>query len=191
MLDGKAYIVVAQTTREVLDDIVRSRNESGYRNHVVFTNSPLTVMEEVAKQPVDVVVTGQRFYESDLSSLADCLQAMMEATAAFQEKGPLGYIAEAQKHFIDPYGTITGTSLSEMLYEVKPQILVFRYSLTPKERGRIVGDIEKIGGRDDLIDFIDSEELPRVLQDKQGRRLRQAFPKIEFYNNWEQEHGWH
>ena len=175
MKDNNAYIVVAQTHDYVLERIKRQRDPNS-KNHVIYTTNPGDVLGEVLTNPVDIVVTGQVFYQSDLRSLDDFLGAI------------LGGMDEMARHYQPPKsGPDTGSQLSEEIYKINPGILVFRYSLAPPERGKIVGDIRKGGGHEDLLEFIDSVELSDILRTRDWKRLRETFPEIKFYDGWEEQ----
>lgn len=176
MIDNNAYIVVAQTHDYVLEDIRRQRNPDS-RNNVFYTTNPGDVLDEALRNPVDIVITGQMFYQSDLRTLDDFIGAM------------LGGMDEIARHFKFPKsGPDTGTQLSEEIYKINPNILVFRYSMAPRGRGKIVGDINKHRGDEDILELIDSDELQNILRTGDWGRLKKTFPKIRFYSGWEEEH---
>jgi hypothetical protein len=176
MKDNKPYIVVAQTHGGVLKSIKRDRKKDS-ANNVIFTSNPGDVLNEALVNPVDLVVTGQCFYQTDISTLGEAIKVAQ------------GGINEIAKHYQPPIsGPSSGSDLSEELYKINPEILVFRYSLTPSARGKIVGDIEKWGTNSKLIELIDSEELVKILQEKDWDRMESTFQNIEFYKGWKEEH---
>lgn len=180
MKNDNAYIVIAQTHDYVLESIRKQRDPNS-KNHVIYTTNPGDVLAEALINPVDIVVTGQLFYKSDLTSLEDMINALYKVSF-------IGYQALV-KHYQPPKsGPYTGSALSKEVYSINPKILVFRYSLAPEERGRIVGDINKFRSDQDLIELIDSPELPDILRTKDWERLEKTLPKIKFYEGWKEEH---
>lgn len=176
MKDNNAYIVIAQTHEHVLEEIKEIRDKDS-KNYVMFTTNPGDVLKEVIANPVDIVITGQNFYQSDLRSAYDCLKAMA------------GGLEEIAKHYNPPLsGPDRGSELSKEIYKIKPEILVFRYSLTPEEKGRIVADIRKFGGPRELLKLVDSPLLPEILRIRDWKKLMESFPQIHFYDGWEKEH---
>ncbi len=178
-----ANIVIAQTYGHALENI-RSRRNPKSKNQVSYFSRTADVVNEVLTKPIDIVVTGQLFYDSDLSD--DPLLSMI---TMIRDGAELGIDGAVERH-IRPHihGPRTGTELSEEIYRIKPEILTFRYSLSPEERGKLVGDINKCGPTEELTDFIDNSDLAEILQDKDWDRLEETFPRIDFYKGWKEEH---
>lgn len=173
MKDNKPYIVIAQTHQKDLDEIA-SRRSQRYRNHVVFVSQPEEALSEVMLNPVDIVITGQYFYENDFVPGKPFLNVVYSKD-----------VNSILKRYVAPcFGPYTGTRLSEQISSVKPEVLVLRYSSEPGEIGDIAGEIEKSYGLDALVRFIDSEKLCKIFERKDWENIRTAFPEIRFYRNF-------
>lgn len=189
MEGNKAYIVVAQTDQDFLEQI---RGEDKGINHVVYSNDPAYVLRLALQEPVDVVITGSVFSERRLT-----VKELLEQAGLLEQEKASGLLSVTQigelqrareKKWGDLERVVRGSNLSEAIYARKPEVLVFRYSTTPYDRGRIVGDIPKFKKGDCLIELINSGELPAVLTRKDWARLRALFPAIHFYDEFEKEH---
>lgn len=183
MKNNIPHIVIAQTYGHVLEEIKRARNPKS-TNQVSYFSRTADVMKEVLEQPVDIVITGQLFYDTDLSD-----NPMESATTMMIEAAVFGVDAAVERH-IKPHtkGPSNGTELSEEIYRIKPEILTFRYSMSPSRRGKIVGDINKCGPSSELTDLIDHPDLAVILETQDWDKLERTFPNIEFYEGWKEEH---
>ncbi len=175
MKDGQAYIVVAQTHEKVLREI-RQKRDSHSKNHVTFFSNPGSVLEEVLREPVDIVVTGQCFYQTDLNSFHEVLMARMEAMI----EGP----EALDRHYRPPLSSPNrGTVLAHEIHRINPNVLVFRYSVAPEEVGELSGEIAKdVGAHSDLLRFLDSLQLAAIVAKKDWQQLMTTFPFIQFYH---------
>ncbi len=176
--DG-AYIVVAQTNEGILEHISKQLDPHR-RNHVVLTSDPKDVLLEVLHHPVDMVVTGEKFYDTDKYNLGDMLNIFGEL-----KKGNLGPLMEYHKQSQQrPSWSKSGTDLAELLYRLNPGVLLMRYSIMPGQQGRFVADIKKLFGDDDAIfALLNSPQLAQHLREGSVERLHEAFPAIRFYDD--------
>ena len=175
MKNEQPYIVVAQTNEKVLREIQKIRDPRS-KNHTSFFSNPGCVLEEVLREPVDIVVTGQCFYQTDLNSFHEVLMARMEAMI----EGP----ESLDRHYRPPLsGPDSGTVLAHEIHRINSDVLVFRYSVAPEEVGELSGEIAKDGrAHSDLIRFLDSPQLAAIVAKKDWQQLTATFPFIQFYH---------
>ena len=172
-MKGGVNIVIAQTYQNDLDRI-RNRVSPDCRNSISYFNEPAEAVSEALSNPVDIVVTGECFYHTDLTSIHDVLGALMSGSVS--------------QHF-SRKSLDSGADLAKAVHVVKPDLLVLRYSGTPDDypiESGFVGDIPK-GGSDAIYDFVNCNELSDILAAKDWKRMRKRFPKIRFYRNLEEQ----
>jgi len=179
-----AQIIVAQTHQYALDWL-RNKTCRESPNKIEYTTNPGQVLAEACINPIDIVITGQLFYKTDLVTLPEKIQALQTAMT-----GRIKEINEVMSHYVRPkYAPETGTELSEELYKINPDTLVIRFSFSSGDIGRIVGDIEKdTRGFSTLAKFLGSPELSDILKTKDWKRFRNQFPDIRFYDTLESQH---
>ena len=165
MIDDQAYIVVVQSRLggEVLNKI-ESKRTANSKNHVFLTASHGQAGIKVEYEPVDIVITGQCLYR--LIQVVDDDDPMLSTMKCVISRGTFKTCLE----------------LSEEIHRAKPEILIFRYSSDPYGIGMLTGEIEISEDHGNLIDLINSEELPEILKTKDMARFKERFPRIRFFD---------
>lgn len=160
----KTQIIVAQTHDYVREGIVSSRN-SNSPNQIYLTANPNEVIQMVSEEDINVLITGQRFYD----------QGLMDKVLHTFSGRPADYPELRDDYSID------GNGLAVKVKELSPNTLILRYSITPEAIHGLDGDIPKRGEPKILIDFIDAKELGDLVRTKDFDGLKRRFPKILWY----------
>jgi hypothetical protein len=140
-------------------------------NEVYLTREPAVVVSRVVTEKVDIVVTGQYFYDVDI--------------ATGQQPETLLTPGNARFHIAPQFGLYTGTILAQQIKSVSPEVLVFRCSKNPGEIGDLVGEITKDENFEDLLYFVNFPFLGDIIKKKDWKKLKEAFPIIRIYKNQE------
>ncbi|MFH1064366.1 MAG: hypothetical protein V1729_04760, partial [Candidatus Woesearchaeota archaeon] len=125
--------------------------------------------------PIDLVVTGAQFYRRNF------MDADSEEFRAEQEM-----LGEIFPRYLPKDDCLkTGGHLACSIHQIKPDILVLRYSSTPDEdpiKYRINGDISKDDSKT-LVDLLKDPTLRDMIQRKDWATLKGKYPGITFYDN--------
>jgi len=173
MFEGKPYVVVVQTHQSVIDGL-REQVSPFSHNHIIYTTNPGDVLCELLVNPVDIIVSGQHFYQSDLHSFEEVLnlyERVMEEGAHL-----------INEHYKPPIsGPCNGSELCREVHRIKSNLPVFRFSLTPDQPGEFAGDIPKEGNDSKLVEFLESPFLSWACAGGDWESLIKLFPNIIFY----------
>ncbi len=173
-------IVVAQTHQyniNLISGMIISERikRPGNYNNVMLTTEPSKVIKRAFEGKADIVVTGQHFYNPPVNTTDDLLKSMSYLSLPDKMLN-YDYIAN-----IKSIGC--GNHLTNILKEINPSIMVFRYSTNPSEDNtNIVGDIPKTMRVQEISDFLNSQILNYYFMTRDSQILKERFPEIKFHD---------
>ncbi len=150
-------------------------------NHVVAVTEPVDALLEVLIRPVDIVVMGESLV---WPSNAKTAIKWRRIGSRLRSRG-------LDESLLPPGCGCGGTTLSERIYLIDPEILSFRFTGHDPEvlpRGRLVGDIPMPCTMPTLEGFFGSPDLRVLLRTKDWVGLRRSQPAIQFYPTLEDGH---
>jgi hypothetical protein len=170
-----ANVIVAQTMassiQRVAKDIARLTEGAELPNRLSFAMRPESVLEHLQRGRVDIVVTGQMFYDEE--AMTDSIHKLFGAESSF------AVVSELLRYRMANPVKMDGKQLSEEIYKRHPEVLVFRYSVMPSGRGRLVGDIPKENRN--LARLLVSPDLARAVRERDWDGLQSIVPAMTIY----------
>jgi DNA-binding NarL/FixJ family response regulator len=177
-----AYIIVVQQHDSSTKLVRRLMRENP--NRVVYLGNPPEALEEMARNPADLVITGSQFYKTSFSHRQDEEQAHATHHLEFLAGGTLEKISMNYQPLRQ--GPNTGGQLARAVHGIRPDLLVLRYSVTPDEDAMkfgINGDIPKDGTIEPFMRMLHDPELKRIVAGKRWDELKTRYPEIRLYDN--------